>query len=122
MKLIHNCKTITEALYRMNFLAPYLNEVDAATGEYGIQPFLKPGPSMKPVEDTLTKRFADDNCMRQPPLDCIVNRKLTWMKVEKLSQHGVYFSVLALWGDDLWMVIGRSDWCPRFLRYDQKFS
>lgn len=124
MKSIHKCNYITESVSNIDCLKPYLADI-SENGNYGEYPKRMPTNAMKEVEFIRTNRFLQpdrpDSCQTQAS-EVIGDRKLTWMHIEKLSEYGVYFNIIALWGVDLFMVLGRSDWNLKFYRYDFDFT
>ena len=116
MKLIHNCSYITESISRIDCLKPYISDIDAH-GNYGTS------TSKRETEFRRADRFLNGNTVQKDiaqASEIIGDRKLTWLKIELLSSS-VYFKAIALWGTDLFMTIGRSDWNLNFYRYEYDF-
>lgn len=109
---IAGCAHIGESIHNSIFGEFYEELARSENAELGTRPKEMPSPFVKPIE-----RHANANNIR-PKIEGL---PLTWLKVNRESRWGVYFSVIALYGDRHWVTRDQSG--AMFLRvFEEPFG
>lgn len=111
-KPIAGCARIGESIHQSIFADHYEALARSVDSEIGTRPKQMPSPFTKPME-----HYANATNIR-PKIDGL---PLTWLEVRRESRWGVYFSVIALYGDRHWVTRDQSG--AMFLRvYEEPFG
>ena len=99
VKKLLGCSSIHERVAGNSILNPYLDDLVENRGVYGIDP----------VGAYITLKTIDDVSNRGPIKERLGDTKATYIKVSNLGgPWGVYSSVIALFGDNMWYTQDRS--------------
>lgn len=102
-ELITGCQYITESIRECTILGSFFDQLlgvsTGSTAVLGRQPDRMPYPAVKPVGV-----YHDASII----ISLIENQPLTWMKVDRADRWGVYYTVIALFGDKCWLTVERN--------------
>lgn len=97
---IAGCSSIAASIKKSSVFSAFYDQLVASKNpEIGVKPVKMPSPFLTP---------AAKYCNASAIKPIIEDLPLTWLRVDCLGRWGVYFSVIALYGDRHWLVRDRS--------------
>ena len=102
--LIAGCEYITDS-FKKGLLGNFFEQIllegthTSSTSSFGTKPSRFPNPNIEPI-----RTVANGG----PVSKAITGLPLTWVDIKSLSQWGVYYSYIALFGERHWVTRDRS--------------